>query len=198
MYYYETKLLFCSITKRSHMSKESTRKFLIITFKKMLSRAPLDTFTVDDILQETGLSRTTFYRLFKDKYDLMNACYQQEFSQILNQYPNKWNARHYQSTKYFSENIDFYRNAFKTTGPNSFKFYLYQFLIEMTEKIVCTELKLNCLSEKQKLCISYHSAGMTSLIKQFVLSNDRQTHSIHSDIFLNLMPKIIEEIKNIN
>ena len=42
---------------------------------KLVERMPLDSITVNDIVAEASASRTTFYRYFKDKNDLLAYVY---------------------------------------------------------------------------------------------------------------------------
>ena len=48
----------------------------------LLKIAPIENISVEDILRETGLSRTTFYRHFRDKFDLMFYVLQKELDHI--------------------------------------------------------------------------------------------------------------------
>ena len=52
-----------------------TRQILIDAVKSLLEKRQFDDITVQNILDEAGVSRKTFYRYFSDKYDLVNAYY---------------------------------------------------------------------------------------------------------------------------
>ena len=45
---------------------------LAASIKECMKTTPVDRITVKDIVEGSGLTRQTFYRNFKDKYDLIN------------------------------------------------------------------------------------------------------------------------------
>ena len=52
--------------------QDKTKYELARAIKTLMEHAELDRITVKDICAQCGLSRQTFYRNFKDKYDLVN------------------------------------------------------------------------------------------------------------------------------
>lgn len=59
---------------------------LAASIKECMKTTPVDRITVKDIVEGSGLTRQTFYRNFKDKYDLINWYFDklvlQSFEQI--------------------------------------------------------------------------------------------------------------------
>ena len=53
-------------------TRENMKYYLADALKRCMKRAPLEKVTVGEIAEECGTSRQTFYRHFKDKYDLVN------------------------------------------------------------------------------------------------------------------------------
>ena len=60
--------------------KKSARDYLIETAKMLMHRKPLAEITVAEILSVSGVSRTTFYKLFNDKQDLVEHVFIDEVS----------------------------------------------------------------------------------------------------------------------
>ena len=48
-----------------------TKRALEASLKKLLLQKPLDKITINDIAEDCGISRMTFYYHFKDIYDLI-------------------------------------------------------------------------------------------------------------------------------
>ena len=48
-----------------------TKRALEASLKKLLLQKPLDKITINDIAEDCGISRMTFYYHFKDMYDLI-------------------------------------------------------------------------------------------------------------------------------
>lgn len=54
---------------------QTTKRALEASLKKMLLQKPLNKITINDIAEDCGISRMTFYYHFKDIYDLVEwAC----------------------------------------------------------------------------------------------------------------------------
>ena len=51
---------------------DSTRYLFAQSIKDLMTKQSLDKMTVTDIVKHSGMTRQTFYRYFKDKYDLVN------------------------------------------------------------------------------------------------------------------------------
>ena len=59
-----------------------TLNAIIDGFNRLISEVDFNKISVEMIMKEAGVSRSTFYRYFKDKYDVMNA----NFKNILDYY----------------------------------------------------------------------------------------------------------------
>ena len=53
------------------MKRKSAKEILAESFRELAGSKPADRITVPNIIENCGYSKTTFYRLFRDKYDLM-------------------------------------------------------------------------------------------------------------------------------
>ena len=62
--------------------KQSPKVVLANSLEELLKKRSFDNITVGEIADNCGLSRTTFYRQFKDKYDCMNWIYQNRIAMI--------------------------------------------------------------------------------------------------------------------
>ena len=53
------------------MKRKTAKEMLVESFRELAEKKAVDKITVQDIIEACGFSKTTFYRSFKDKYDLM-------------------------------------------------------------------------------------------------------------------------------
>ena len=67
------------------MKRKTTKEILAESFRELARSKPVDKITVPDIIKNCGYSKTTFYRLFKDKYSLMAWDYAQKLQEIVGQ-----------------------------------------------------------------------------------------------------------------
>ena len=64
------------------MSHNDIRETILNAFNELSAKSDFESITVFQIVQKAGVSRATFYRWFRDKYDVMNYNY----SSLLDQY----------------------------------------------------------------------------------------------------------------
>lgn len=57
------------------MSKDTTKQHITDCFNGLSRKYTLDQITVNMIAEAAGVSKSTFYRHFLDKYDVMNYNY---------------------------------------------------------------------------------------------------------------------------
>ena len=58
---------------------QTTKRALEASLKKLLLQKPLNKITINDITEDCGVNRMTFYYHFKDKFDLVNWIYDVEY-----------------------------------------------------------------------------------------------------------------------
>ena len=68
------------------MKRKTAKEVLAITLKELAEEKTLDKISVSEIVQESGYSTATFYRHFKDKYDLADWIYSNDISWIIDTY----------------------------------------------------------------------------------------------------------------
>ncbi|MEG1523918.1 MAG: TetR/AcrR family transcriptional regulator C-terminal domain-containing protein [Clostridia bacterium] len=106
-----------------------TKRALADAMKTLMAEQPLSKITVGDVCERCGMSRKGFYYHFKDKYDLVNWVFYEEFiASVLNRtYVSPWEFFD-DICLYFYENRAFYINAFQVEGQNSFVEYFSVFM----------------------------------------------------------------------
>ncbi|MBQ9992181.1 MAG: TetR/AcrR family transcriptional regulator [Firmicutes bacterium] len=97
---------------------------------KLVLKYPVNSITIDMILQEAMVSRPTFYKYFEDKYSLMNYVFYHDSIDFSKHF--------YKSREHFLENsekiftvlkdkIAYYQKLALTTGQNSFPEYYQKY-----------------------------------------------------------------------
>ncbi|MBR6479997.1 MAG: TetR/AcrR family transcriptional regulator, partial [Clostridia bacterium] len=62
---------------------ERTKNDILTAFNALIETKGFDKITVQMIIDEAGIGRATFYRYFKDKYDVMNYNYMKFIEEYL-------------------------------------------------------------------------------------------------------------------
>ncbi|WRK54269.1 TetR family transcriptional regulator [Coprobacillaceae bacterium CR2/5/TPMF4] len=67
---------------------DETKYIFAQAIKDLIKVVPLDKIAVTDIVTRSGMTRQTFYRYFKDKYDLVNWYFEKLVLQSFRQMGN--------------------------------------------------------------------------------------------------------------
>lgn len=105
-----------------------TEQAIIDAFNRLIAKYPFEKITVDAIVTEAGISRSTFYRYFKDKYDVMNANYKV----LIDYYVSPSRCHNYRKMFFylfstFQERWKTLGRIFSSTGINSFSNYVAKY-----------------------------------------------------------------------
>lgn len=71
---------------RQQQRMDRTRGRILDTAVTLYQQQGIETTRVSDIIEASGLSRATFYRYFKDQYDILNEAVLREFEQMMEKY----------------------------------------------------------------------------------------------------------------
>ncbi len=106
-----------------------TRRALSAALKELMQEKPFEKISVADICQKCEMNRQSFYYHFKDKYDLVNWIFDNEFITVAqkSQFSDQWDFMDALLT-YFYNNRDFYRKVLTVKGQNSFSEHFREFL----------------------------------------------------------------------
>jgi probable dihydroxyacetone kinase regulator len=138
-----------------------TKKALAGSIKKLMKNYPLKKISIKDIVEGCNLNRQSFYYHFRDKYDLVNWIYYTEFVvRIKKEKLSSWDVM-LEACKYFYNNLDFYKNAFRETGQNSFS----EYFIEVLHPLITANLHdtFDCQGYHDFYCKFYEDAIQASI-----------------------------------
>ncbi len=104
------------------------------SLKNLMLNKSFSRICVRDIAGNCGLTRQAFYYHFKDKYDLMNWIYDMETAcfKSNNNDLGHWMDGLKELCNYMRQNKTFYMNALNTTGQNSFREYLQDYIRDIS------------------------------------------------------------------
>ncbi len=109
-----------------------TRQILIDAVKSLLEKRQFDDITVQNILDEAGVSRKTFYRYFSDKYDLVNTYYN---DYIMESVISKSKIQNYYEISldifnFIKDNQKYFKNAMSSEKDGNLFDFLYKTAID--------------------------------------------------------------------
>ena len=151
------------------MKAEKTREIIANSLYQLMTQYYFEDITVNMICTEAGVGRTTFYRFFRDKYDVLVIFFEINYQEISRKYPD---AKDYlmMMTEYFClirKYDSFFRKALSITGQNSLMEYIYQggydYYVRQAEK-----REGRSITEQERMSIVMFTSGMVALINDWI------------------------------
>lgn len=101
------------------MKRKTPKEILSASFQELAAVKSIDKITIQEIVDNCGYSPATFYRYFKDKYDLIAWEYARSVAAIVDQtsaanYP--WKQTFYDGARMYQANKDYLVNLRKLTS----------------------------------------------------------------------------------
>lgn len=170
------------------MSKLTTKKALVLSFKEILNKKDLDKITIEEITKNASLNRKTFYYHFSDIYDLIEWIYINEVVEglkVINDYDD-WKKAYLFISDYILKNKKFIISTYKLSPLN-------KFIYNQTETMIMKILNRNTegfdLNEKNKKFISkFYSYAFVGILGDWIengmIDNSKE--------IINSMDKIFE------
>ena len=122
------------------MKRKTTKEYLVESFLELAEHKPVNKITVASIVENCGLTQPTFYRYFKDKYDLITWAYLDGASRYVKKVGAEgytWRDAILDGVRYFIQYRSFLLNAFlNTSGMDS----LLSHLIDLNSRLVLSEV----------------------------------------------------------
>lgn len=121
-----------------NQNEEELEQHLFDALLELMEKVPLDKLSVSHILQHAHVSRSSFYRRYLDKYDLVNKSYEKLLDKTLYGYlkGRGWHECVVAIYEVFRAHLSFFQNALASQDPNSLKNYIYQISLNLYLEIL--------------------------------------------------------------
>ena len=170
----------------------NSRKAIINATVNLLRTQSINKITVKQILDESDVSKGTFYKYFKDKFDVVNMYYEEYYYNVINSLSNNDKKATEAIFLFYIENKKIIRNAFDFSGTNSLLEHTVEILYEFYKKTWLNGTKEKQLPIDVHLTFIYHCNGLVSLYKEIIYSDIDFDSQYISNFALNFQPDIIK------
>ena len=169
-----------------------TKQLLADSLQQLSQEKSIEDITISEIVKNCHVSRATFYRHFKDKYDLMNWYYEKFISTTFSA-ENKhicWMEKQKMIVEFFFQNRQYFIAIIRYTGQNNFDNFLYSY----TYKYLTTLAQEKDIPISQELifAIKIYCYGNSKIVADWL----RDSNGLSIDDFCryryNSMPEIIK------
>ena len=117
---------------------QTTKRALEASLKKLLLQKPLNKITINDITEDCGVNRMTFYYHFKDIYDLVDWIMVEDAAKALENKPtfDTWTEAFLDSLHKLQENKVLVMNVYRSISREQVEQYLYKLLDPMLREFM--------------------------------------------------------------
>ena len=174
------------------MNKKTTEEILAESFHEVASRKNVNRITVSDIVSNCGLSPATFYRHFRDKYDMIAWIYGQKCDEIFHRFDGSPHRKEQIVAEWVSfcmENRDFLINLIQNTGGyDSFVQKMVEKQVQLIEEDIIFLHGEKALTEKVHMKIYLYSSGMIRLMCGWLMGKISASQDEMADVILETVP----------
>ena len=117
---------------------QTTKRALEASLKKLLLQKPLNKITINDITEDCGVNRMTFYYHFKDIYDLVDWIMVEDAAKALENKPtfDTWTEAFLDLLHQVQENKVLVMNVYRSISREQVEQYLYKLLDPMLREFM--------------------------------------------------------------
>lgn len=147
---------------------ERTRMVILHAFDQLVEKVGFNKITVSMLVKEAGVSRATFYRYFKDKYDVMNYNYKQMVDMAFT--PERVDTLEDLFLIFYQMGRTYWQplvRMFDSTGINSLSHFIADYSYEAAEKIVEANWGRK-LNETEKMKLKVFAGGCSYMYEDWI------------------------------
>jgi len=167
----------------------NVKKAILDGLRELLNVKKLDEITVQDILDASDVSRRTFYRYYRDKYDVITRYY---LENVVAQQTDLTPDSIYQVAKeiilFAIENRQFFKHAIGHGDINSLDHMIYTCSFQFCEILLNKGTELQ-LSDEEQFKIEFFSHGCVGIFRRCILEKELSDVGLLSQWIVDLLPQ---------
>jgi len=173
---------------------KNTKQNLIEGFEALIKTKSFDDITITDITNYCGVARSTFYKYFTDKYDIMIYKYQTALDEIhaTQTSVNEWRENTKKGVFYLAEHRDYFLKIIDYKGQNSVYDFLYKYSYQFTYRILCQNRNIKTLPEFENETLKIYLTGTTNYLLNW-LKNMHIKPEVMAELLCNCMPDLLKK-----
>ena len=153
------------------MDKHDETKYIFAqAIKDLIKVRPLDKIAVTDIVTRSGMTRQTFYRYFKDKYDLVNWYFEKLVLKSFRQMGQGCSLKEALELKFafIKKEHSFFKEAFKSNDYNNLVNYDYNCIYAFYKEIIENNLA-HQIDQQIDFLLKMYCKGSIDMTVEWVL-----------------------------
>lgn len=175
------------------MEKQDTRYIFAQSIKDLMNHQALDKITVTDIVKNSGMTRQTFYRYFKDKYDLVNWYFErladQSFLQIGAQETLSQGLT--KKFEFILHDQVFFSEAFKSKDYNNVENYDYNCIYNFYTNVIKKKIQGD-VPEDIDFLLRMYCHGSITMTVEWAVNGMKRTPADMASLLIEALPDKLE------
>ena len=179
------------------MKRKTAKEILAESFRELAETVPIDKITIKDIVYNCDYSPATFYRHFKDKYDLIAYDYVQRTSEIMEKVGKngyEWKDTLTDGMRFFDENRKYMKNLLlNTSGADSFVRHFAGANIGFLTDCILNRASIKELPSDLEVYVRLYVFGTVQITCQWLLGEFDSTADHLGELFEKAVPEPLKE-----
>lgn len=163
-----------------------TKRALEASLKNLLLKKPLEKITINDITEDCGINRMTFYYHFKDIYDLIEWCCVEDAKKALEgkKTYDTWQQGFLQIFEAVLDNKPFILNVYHSVSREQVEIYLYKLTYDLLIGVVEEKSAgMSVREEDKKFIADFYKYAFVGLMLDWVKKGMKDDpHEIIDDL----------------
>lgn len=173
---------------------DKTRYKLAESMKELMKTTALDKITVTDIVENCEVSRQSFYRLFQDKYDLVNWYFEVLAQQSFKQMGVLYNLKEglLKKFQFIETEHVFFAQAFASSDNNSLIHYDCKCIYEFYKGLI-EEKNHAPLSKELSFLLEMYCHGSVIMTMEWIASGRKEPMETIVDLLIEALPEKLKQ-----
>lgn len=182
------------------MKRKTSKEVLAESFYELSKTREIDKITIKDIAENCGYSPATFYRQFRDKYDLIAWAYSEAVSAIMDQVGGEeytWKETLLDGARLFMKEKEYLSNLLlHTSGHDAFIRYMTDVNYKALRKHILKTNDIKELDDRTDLYIRIYCLGTVNLSCEWILGKYDAAPEEIAEVYENSVPQpLLEYLK---
>lgn len=170
-----------------------TESAIINAFNSLIEKQEFSKISVDMILETADVSRSTFYRYFKDKYEVMNANYKHLLDYfVAPERSSGYRDLIFQLFDFAKDHARLFKNAMESTGFNSFSNFVYEYSYKIALEITRLNRGGEGFSQVEEMQVDIFCNGLCAVLRNIVNQRYKVSSSEAADALYEMMPESLK------
>ena len=179
------------------MKRKTAKEILTASFQELAAVKSIDKITIQDIADNCGYSPATFYRNFKDKYDLIAWEHTRAVAEIVEQTDADdylWKQTLHDGARMYNENKDYLANLLKhTSGHDSFMRYMAEINSSALEKYILSVNGNQDLTHEETMYVKIFCFGLVCLACEWIMGQIDTTVEEIAKVYEQSIPEPLKK-----